>query len=328
MNKIILFLAFACVFCACDNTLDLVEEGADISIVYSLLSASTDRQIVRLERGFIDAEQAATVIAQDASRVYYDDAVVTLRNLTSGESYDLPRIEGTSIGKTRDDGFFLTDPNYIYSYNGDPTDFQFNDEVVLEIQKDEGSDPITASIQLLDDLLVISPKSGSDSNFPSDTKFKVQWVKSTENAGIEYSVAMRLHYSEADLSDEEPEFEEKVLDWNFATVKDQEFAELAGIEFYKLFGNNLEKNETLVREFLSYDVIITYSGKEMNKFQNFLNANTGITSSQPIPPYTNLSSGLGLVAESEVKIIDNIFIGTATKDSLRMGRFTKDLNFQ
>jgi len=328
MKKIVLFLAIIFSLIACDNTLNLVEEGADVSIVYSLLSAGSNEQIVRLERGFIDPVKPATEIAQDPDEVYYPNATVKLRNLTTGNTFDLERIASSEINRERDNGFFLTDPNYIYYYQGEEDDFDYNQEVEVVVSKDETSDPITAKVNLLDELLVIRPKSGSNFDFPTEAQYKVQWVKSDLNPGKEYTITMKFYYTEADLSDEEPEFEEKVLNWNFTTVQDELFAEVPGIEFYKLFGNNLEKKASLVREFLDYDVIINYSGVEMEKFQNFLNANTGITSSQPLPPYTNLSSGLGLVAERERWVIDNVFIGLSTKDSLRMGRFTKDLNFQ
>ncbi len=328
MKKNIFLLLLSISFFACDNSLNLIEEGADVSVVYSLLSASTDDQIVRLEKGFIDPLLPATEIAQIPDSIYYTNATVTLRNVTQGTSYNLSRKESSELGKERESGFFLSDPNYVYHYSGQPSDFEFNDQVELVIQKDEDSDPITASVNLLEELLVIAPQSEKFSNFPTEAKYKVQWVKAANNPGIEYTITMDMNISEADLSDEEPEFEEKVLTWNYSTVKNAEVAEVPGIEFYKFFSNNLEANPTLVRQFNYFSVRIVYSGEEMEKFQSFLTANTGITSSQPIPPYTNLSSGLGLVAEKEVRIIDNIFLGTASKDSLREGRFTKDLNFQ
>jgi len=137
-----------------------------------------------------------------------------------------------------------------------------------------------------------------------------------------------LNYNEADLSAGDPEFEPYTVKWNFARVGDEKFAEVPGIEFFKFLGNNLEKDPKFVRTFESFDVEVIYSGVEMEKYQDFLGANTGITSSQPIPPYTNLSSGLGLVAEREVKWVNDVFVGTPTKDSLKFGTFTKDLGFQ
>jgi hypothetical protein len=174
------------------------------------------------------------------------------------------------------------------------------------------------------DLLVLDP---SD-NFPTEADYKIQWVEPSENKPVEYNVKLELNYGEADLADEEPEFEDKFLTWNLGKVRNELFISVPGIDFYKLFNNNLEVGSTLVRQFNFFNVVIEYSGEEMEQYQEFLTANTGITSSQPLPIYSNLSSGLGLVAEKEIIILENQFIGVATKDSLKDGRFTKNLNFQ
>ena len=324
MKKISVLSLIIFLFFSCDNTLDLVEEGADISVVYSLLSSTSNDQIVRLERGFIDPMTPATVLAQDASNLYYENATVMLNNLTKGTSHNLNRIESSELGLEREEGFFATDPNYIYHYSGEEEDFEVNDEVQLYILKTEDSEPVTATINLLNELIVLDPPT----NFPTEVQYRIRWVVQEENPAVEYNVRLELNYGEADLSDEEPEFEDIQITWNLGRVKNQEFIEVPGIDFYKFLGNNLEEGESLVRQFNYFNVIVEYSGVEVEAYQNFLTANTGITSSQPLPTYSNLSSGLGLVAERERIVIPNQFIGVSTKDSLSEGRFTKNLNFQ
>lgn len=324
MKNIGVFSFFVLLLFSCDNTLDLVEEGADVSIVYSLLSANENEQVVRLERGFIDPDIPATELAQDADNLYYENASVKLNNLTQGTSYNLSRKESSQLGLEREEGFFATDPNYVYHYTGQEDDFLPNDEVQLFIQTTEESDPVTATINLLNELLVLEPSP----NFSTQSEYRLRWVIQEDNPPVEFNVTIELNYGEADLLDEEPEFEDYQLTWNLGTVKNQDFIEVPGIDFYKFFGNNLVEGNSLVRQFNFFNVIIEYSGEEMEAYQNFLTANTGITSSQPLPTYSNLSSGLGLVAEKERIVIPNNFIGVATKDSLKDGRFTKNLNFQ
>ncbi len=324
MRNIYILICGLFLLASCDNTLDLVEEGADVSVVYSLLSATSNEQVVRLERGFIDQFIPPAELAEDPDQVYYQNATVSLNNLTQGTSFELSRIDGSELGEQREEGFFPTDPNFVYHYEGEEDDFEFNDEVQVSILTGESADPVTATINLLGELLVITPSP----NFPTEASYKLQWVEPEENPGIEYNISIQLNYSEADLSDEEPELEERWLTWNLGTFKDQNFAEAPGIDFYKTFGNNLEEGPSLIRVFNFFNIVIEYSGEEMEQYQNFLTANTGITSSQPLPVYTNLSSGLGLVAEREIMILENQFIGTPTKDSLADGRFTRNLNFQ
>jgi hypothetical protein len=56
-------------------------------------------------------------------------------------------------------------------------------------------------------------------------------------------------------------------------------------------------------------------------------ANTGITSSGEIPTYTNMSEGLGIFDSVNKFRRNGIGIQTSTRDTLKMGYLTKNLNF-
>lgn len=328
LKATICFVAFTYFFSSCDNTLNLVEPGADVPVAYALLSSTSDEQFIRVERGFIDPLRPASEIAQIADSLYYPSAVVRLVNETQNTSFVLEQVDAKSLGYNREEGFFLTDPNFIYYHLGSETDFRPGDRVTFELQREEGDEPVTASINLLDTLLISTPKPNANINIPTQADYRIQWANFGENPAILYSVNYYIHYEEANLLDEEPEFEPKVIRWRLGEVREETILSIAGIEFYKFLGTNLEKNENLVRTFEYMDAEFVYSGEELVKYLDFINANTGITSSQPIPPYTNLSDGLGLIAERNVQYVRNVFLSNSTQDSLRFGQFTKDLGFQ
>jgi hypothetical protein len=75
------------------------------------------------------------------------------------------------------------------------------------------------------------------------------------------------------------------------------------------------------------DIQIWCAGHELEEFVKIAQANTGITSTQDIPTYTNLSEGLGIFTSRNVATHTGFKIGTVTLDSLRNGIVTKDLNF-
>lgn len=326
--KYITCLVALMIMISCDNSLNLVEEGTDVSVVYGLLSSTSDEQVIRLERGFIDSKTSATDLAKDADQLYYPNASVQINNLTRNTSYSLDRVNAKDLGYTREAGFFVTDPNYIYYRKGSRNDFKPGDQVRVLIKKDENAEPVRCDITLLDTLLVVTPKSEGTLSFPLKGRYKIQWAANGKNQPTSCSVNAYIHYKEANQEDEEPELVPKVLKWKIGNVANESALEMAGIDFFKHMGKSLETNPKYIRTLEYIDFEFIYTGKEMARYKQFVNANIGITSSQPIPPYTNLSDGLGLIAERNVQYTRNVFLGKTSKDSLKMGVYTKYLGFQ
>lgn len=312
---------------SCDNTLNLVEQGEDVPIVYGLISSINNEQFIRVERGFIDPFTPANEIAQIADSVYYQNANVRLINLTTNESYTLEEVNAADLGYERKDGFFLTDPNYVYYHNGSDNDFNPGDRIRFELKTDEMSEPVFSEINLLDTLIVAYPKPNAQMSIPTEADLKLQWVNNKDNPASLYTVNMYIRYDEANLEDEEPELEPKLAVWRMGEVRDENVLSVKGIDFYKFLGSNLPKGDNYVRTFEYIDFEFIYSGEELTKYLDFINANIGITSSQPLPAYTNLSQGIGLIAERNKQYLRNVFLNNSTLDSLKAGRFTKDLGF-
>lgn len=323
-----LFLGLNFTFFSCDNTLNLVEQGEPVPVVYGLLSSIDDEQFIRVEKSFIDPFIRAEEIAQNEDSIYYNNATVTLINKTRNTSYELQKVDASTLGFNREEGFFLTDPNYIYYYDGEETDFRAGDRVRFELKTGENSEVVFSEINLLDTLLVAYPKANSKMSVPTQADLKFQWAVNNENPAELYDINMYIYYNEADLSDDEPEFELKRIKWEMGSLRNDNIFSVKGIDFYKYLGTNLEKDDKYVRTFEYLDVEFIYSGKELTKYIDFINANIGITSSQPLPSYSNLSSGLGLIAERNRQVIKNVFLNTPTLDSLEQGQFTKELGFR
>lgn len=66
--------------------------------------------------------------------------------------------------------------------------------------------------------------------------------------------------------------------------------------------------------------------KELREFLNIVNANTGITASQEIPRYTNISEGFGILTSSSYWT-KNYFVSPNTVILLRTLDETKNLGF-
>ena len=253
MNKTVFYwtlsLAALILLNACDNTLNLVEPGGDVSVVYGLISSVDDEQFIRVERGFIDPIIPASEIVQNEDSIYYKNATVRLINLTTQTSFELEKIEASSLGKIREDGFFPTTPNYIYYRKGSKFDFRPGNKIRFELDKGDESDIVFSEITLLDSLLISSPVSGKEINIPTQTDYRVQWAASKNNPPIMYDINYIIHYEEANLLDPEPEFEEKIITWNLGQVEEENSLAVKGIDFYKFMGSALSKDPNIVRQF-------------------------------------------------------------------------------
>ena len=82
------------------------------------------------------------------------------------------------------------------------------------------------------------------------------------------------------------------------------------------------------RKFISMNPVVIAGGKELAEFIRIKQANTGLTGSELVPTYTNLSEGLGLFTSKSTASRGELTLTPPTRDSLRNGQFTKTLNFQ
>ena len=100
------------------------------------------------------------------------------------------------------------------------------------------------------------------------------------------------------------------------------------VDLFQYLSNRLENNPTIARKFLSFDVLVTGGGEALNDYISIGNANTGITSTQVIPTYTNLSEGYGIFSSKNSQFQEGYFLNSSTIDSLQTNPLTQSLNFQ
>ena len=71
----------------------------------------------------------------------------------------------------------------------------------------------------------------------------------------------------------------------------------------------------------------TGAGDALYQFVRVSRANTGITSAQSIPTYSNVDGGLGIVTSRYTTVRQGIVLADEALDSLRTGIYTRNLNF-
>jgi len=324
---------------SCSTDFELEAPWQDVPVVYGLLSLQDTAHYIRVEKAFLEPGGDATKIAQIADSLYYDAKIqVQLQRISNNQLFTLQRVDGATEGYPRGDGPFAKTPNILYKIRALEVRLKANEKMRLIINRGEEKAPVTAETIVLGEMTIRDPSPNTASlNFGYDRTVSFSW--DAVPAARIFDVRLILHYSES-LPGSTTTFESKTLTWVLAenfirkdttstrvTFPPRE-TPLRGEEFYKFLQANLQPVSDRVRRFDNIDLVITGAGKEVVEQQRITEANTGITSSQAVPVYTNLSEGRGVFSSKTTVSRLGIPLVGPSLDSLRGGIYTRDLNFR
>ena len=325
MRKIIFPIIGLCFLLSCDNEVQLNAPFKDIPVVYGLLSASDTAHYIRIEKAFLVENENALELARDPNQLYYDHLEVSLTRQSTGETFSLKRISGADDGYPRKDGIFIEEPNYLYKVNQTEILLDEGDVIQIAINRGEGFDPVTASTPIIGSIKINQPNPDNTISFKENVKTRFRWTDKA-NASF-YSVKLYLKYLEADANNG-GDFEEKVLEWPVKEDIGTNKFDIDGHNFFVFLSNSLASGEQFRRIFSKVDVRVDAGGLELQKYIEQGLVNIGITGSQEVDAYSNLSEGVGVFSTRNSIITPNYNISQVTRDSLINGRFTKALNFE
>ena len=327
-----LLLMFSCFF-SCSNEFELNAPAKEIPIVYGLLSRVEPVHYVRVERAFLEEGVNALELAQLPDQLYFEDIVVEIGEEGSNEKVQLQRINGATTGLERTEGVFATTPNFLYSVNASDLPLQEDAIYRLTVRRQNTEEILTTAITpIVSDLRLNRPIPGVNKRafrILDDNEITVIWA-ADETAKF-FDVKMHINYEEWNPNDLTT-LETKTLTWtlakNQAAIGGANRVELPGLDFYRFLASTLPVDATRLRRLTTIDLSIDAGGEELFNYINVGQANTGITSAQALPVYTNLSSGLGIFASRNSFLESDFEIDSATRDFLTDGDLTRDLNFR
>lgn len=316
-------------FSSCSNDFDLTEDKKDIPVVYGLLNPQDTAHYIRIERAFIDESVSALEIAQRPDSLYYDNIVASIVDMETSERFVLTRVDGNAEGYVRETGVFAQAPNYLYKLHSSeflPLD---NRMYRLELDRGDGKSLVTAETVIIDNPTLVAPSTEAAFSFnysldnPGAVEpYEFSW-KLTE--GVIFDITLRLKYIE---SVNGGPFENKIIEWKVAKSIQEFVFDLNKVGFYTTLASNIDEDATAQRLFQNIDLVLDSGGQAILDYINIGSANLGITSSQDIPTFTNLSEGVGIFSSRNRLIKADIPITPLTQDSLKNGSITKHLNFQ
>ncbi len=329
--KYLLALVSCILLISCGNELDLIEEGNDIPVIYGLLSSIDTAQYIRVEKAFADELISAVDLAKDPSQLYYNNPRVALIHEASGAEYIFEEVDGTAEGYPRDEGAFASIPNTLYKKRSSEMNLVEGDTYRLEVLRDDIDTPVTASTVLTIAPRIVKPGLTGLLDLVPNSQTIIQW-RGNETIAL-YDLALKIKFFEKDENIPGSLFQERQLMWNLTqglvVVPDVANVEHAfdGISFYSFMAGQLEAGDNWRRNLSNVDIVLLGGGEEIQDYRSVGLANLGITSSQDIPTYTNLSEGKGIFSSVTRVIKEDVQLTSRSIDSLKTNIITRNLGF-
>ena len=326
---------------SCSNEIDLTSDWIDVPIVYGLLSKTDSIHYIRIEKAFLDDNRSALDIAQIPDSVYYPNASVEIKKLNSSDApLVFEKVDAALEGYEREDGVFATSPNYIYKMIlPDGESLEAGTDYELTLDRGENFPIVTAQTTIISDIEVTAPKI-PDLSTPLNWgdfgwELKIRWRAKAPTAF--FDVVMLVHIEEYNVNNPtEPEL--ITLEWLLKKNQLSSGASNNGIismsmsvpaeNFYRFISAKLDSKPGVYRKFKDMDLLIRSGGPEFLEFIQLRQVNFGITSTQVIPEYSNLSTGLGIFSSRNKILLEGYQVTNGTIDSLIDCDWTRDLNFQ
>ncbi len=335
--KAILLFSFPVFFLtSCSNEFEVIDAWKDIPVVYGLLNNQDSVQYIRVEKAFLDADANALDLAKIPDSLYYENISVTLENTENpSESYTLQKVDGNVENIPRDNGIFATTPNYLYKLAlGPDGQLSGSDNYTLTLDRGDSQEPVTAETGIINDIELRTPNENSLLRIPEDGEARIRW--SNDPAVAFYTLKFRINYLEEYPGADSLRTLTWVINDNIESSNDPEDPsgndsaityEFLGELFYQFLANNIDAGVSLTRIFLNIDVIVIGGGHELYRYLEVGKINTGLTSSQFTPTYTNLSEGLGVLS-TQYTLTKNKGVTTTTLTSIKESEWTAGLNFR
>lgn len=330
MNRFILFGRICVLFwliSGCSEDFQLTEPYKDIPIVYGFLNRTDSAHYIRVEKLFVDENIPATEMAKVIDSIYYKNAVVKLFNKTKNKEYTLQRVDVSQEGYQRKPGNFALIPNYMYKIDSNSIRWDGGDSIIFKLDRGDNKPLVTARIAMLKDFYFTTPDATKRQlNFSLKSNAPVQSFSWAASPGVGlYDFELHIHIIETDKNANTTVA--KTLKMKLAKDELINSYTFTNKQFYYFLANSLEADIKYKRTITSIDLIVIAGGNEIKSFNLIQNANLGITASQEIPRYTNISEGFGLL--SSIHVIKRSFgIEPETITNLDTSFITSQLNFR
>jgi hypothetical protein len=313
-----------------------VPKYVDTPVVYGLLAMSDygndgNTHYIRIQKGYLLKGNAYLATGIEDSIYYPDNLTVQLISSNGFSVYDLTRIDGATVGLNKDTGIFANVPNYLYTFH------QFLDSTrnyTLLITRNSGADTVAyANTSLVNTLTIYSPSNLGNSTiaFSNANPATITWA-AAQNSGS-YDLTVRFFYREyitatntltKDTFIDIPVFRSYIPGTTTGNIT-YTFTSSIVLSY---MAQNIAHDPTVYREFNNMQFNFAAGGTALTSYFVSQQAQSGLTSSNALPPYTNITNGVGLFSSREYQSVSGIFLTNEGLDSLACDPTASVLNFK
>jgi len=332
-----LIIPLAILMNACSTDLDINGDRKEVTIVYGILDATSQYQYIKINRAFLGDGNALLFAQIPDSTLYPYLLNVKLQAFDNSNNMVEEYIADTvHIYKESDifyDGYqpyyrFII-PTYYSTYNSDTAWLNYNYTYKIVI-----TNPVTGNIcesetPVIKNFTLEKPSPYSPTiSFASDNTNSIDWKSATN--GKRYEVKFIFTYYEIYTANQLDTIE-KTNSWTIGTTTSNSTAGGENMvlnynnqDFFYLLGARLEERPDVQRYPGKVKLILTIATDEMNTYIDVNQPSNSII--QEKPSYTNISNGVGLFASKYIRT-QYYNLNVNSLDTLKYGRYTKNLNF-
>ena len=184
---------------------------------------------------------------------------------------------------------------------------------------------IKSTAILIKDIEMREPFVGNPASFLPKKTTRIRWKHLADDENRVYIVSLTFNYQEEEEVNSGV-YIDKSFKIKIAELLNDDRFEFDGSSFYDALVGNINSDLPLTRLIGKFEIEVIAGGSEVSEAIRIENANTGITSSQEIPVFSNIEPGLGLFSSRKTHVEFYDVTGT-TRDTIRFSELTKDLNF-
>ncbi len=340
MKKLFVLLLGALSLASCSNDFDVIADWQEIPVVYGLIDASDTAQYIRVQKAFLDPETSAVQLAGIVDSIYFDAAStsVALEMLNNSgtvvTTIPLNRVDGALEGYPKEGGDFANSPNWLYKTTS-PIDANREYRLVINTSSNTYSATTKVVKPFTLDIPNITVSQAIVFNYPNaETAFS--WTAPESTNATLFDLDLIITYQEGTLDGSIPTVQ-KTLTWPMRRNLRRESGNsvvnprVAGEGFYSFIGDALEPlpNPTNAFRCISgLEVVVSGAAEDLDNFIDIQNTNTGITSAEVVPLYTNIEGGRGVFSSRRIQGFGGFTLAPTNRDSLANGIYTSDLSFQ
>ncbi|MBL7780521.1 MAG: DUF4249 family protein [Saprospiraceae bacterium] len=331
-------LMVALLWSACSNEFDVAAPYKDIPVVYGIISPDDTAHYIRVERAFINADSSAFEVAQIADSIYYAEGAISvfLERVSTGQRFQLQRVDGTFEGYIREQGTFANFPNWLYkvkpTHPGDIV--KPGEKYKLVIERADGRPAVTAETTVPNTLMLVSPNPEAIPPQVAIYGNSVLLDWRTSASGVLFDVYMKIRYREIQSNGN------VTLDsirWKVARNVVRENTLISGgvyrgkttfspQAFYSALLGHIQAPDNVVsRYFNGIDFEIQGAGPEIADYQESEAINAGLTGAEISTRYTNLSEGYGIFTARRTWHFNDFGLRPGTVDSLNADPTRKEV---